>query len=87
MKTIILDDEVVVNSDGDLYMDADVRPAIGKVGRVVGCTNGGLYRVRIEGGGTYSLAKRNLDLVCKCYSHCEDDDNNAERRPGCRKRL
>ena len=23
---------------------------------------------------------------CHCYDHCEDDDDNVERRPDCRKR-
>lgn len=86
-KTINLDDEVVVNGGGDLFMDGDVRPCIGKVVRVVGCTKGGLYRVRLPDGRTFSIPKRNLDPVCKCYEHCEDDDSGVERRPGCLKRL
>ena len=87
MKTVILDDEVVVNGDGDLYMVGEMRPFIGQVCRVVGCTKGGLYRVRLPDGRTESIPKRNLDLVCKCFAHCEDDNSNTERRPGCRKRL
>lgn len=86
MKPFIPGDFAYVNRDRDHWMDADARPFIDQRVEIVRVTKSGLWLVRLPDGRERSFPKYNLDLECKCYDHCEDDDAGVKRRGGCRKR-
>lgn len=54
-------DRVKVNDNGDLGVNCEARPLIGREVVIVKITKAGLYQVALDDGRAYSLPKRNLD--------------------------
>jgi hypothetical protein len=63
-KELKAGDEATVNDSGDIKIDREVWPWIGKTVRVVEITKGGLYVVECD-LGTRRFRKRNLDPLSR----------------------